>query len=91
MNLGDSPESGVPADLRMVGSASCDPSDALPAVLTVEEIARLLKVNRKTVYDAVRARTIPFARVGRLLRFNRDAVLQWLRGQGRVSQPRRNP
>jgi excisionase family DNA binding protein len=91
MNLRDSPESGMPTDVRTVGSAHRDPSDALPSVLTVEEIARLLRVNRKTVYDAVRARAIPFARVGRLLRFNPDAVLQWLRGQGRVSQPGRNP
>jgi|GEM_PF-848125 len=91
MNLTDSPESGTPADVCTVGSESCDPSHALPSVLTVQEIANLLRVNRKTIYDAVRARTIPFARVGRLLRFNRDAVLHWLRGQGRVSQPGRNP
>ncbi len=91
MSLRDSPKSSTPADVHTLGTASSDLSDALPSVLTVEEMARLLRVNRKTIYDAVRARTIPSARVGRLLRFNRDAVLQWLRGQGRVSQPGRNP
>ena len=81
----------IPTNVSTVGSESCDPSHALPSVLTADEIASQLRVNRKTIYDAVRARTISFARVGRLLRFNRDAVLQWLRGQGRVSQLGRNP
>jgi excisionase family DNA binding protein len=52
------------------------------------EVAALLRVNRKTVYEAVARGVIPGAhRFGRMIRIDRDAVLDWLRGQGRVSQP----
>jgi excisionase family DNA binding protein len=68
------------------------PSDAaiaahtrpLPDILKVAEVASLLRVNRKTLYEAVQRDEIPGAfRVGRCLRFHRDAVLMWL-GQGRL-------
>jgi len=58
----------------------------IPEILTVEEVAVWLRLNRKTVYDAVKNGEIPCCRVGRILRFSRQAVLEWLHGQGRVSQ-----
>ncbi len=67
---------------------SPDRVDALLSVMTAEEVAKLLRVNRKTIYDAVRAGSIPFVRVGRLIRFRRDVVLGWAGGQGCVSHPR---
>ena len=62
--------------------------DALPAVLTVEELAHLLRVNRKTLYAAIAQGAIPgVVRVGNTIRVARDPVLLWLQGQGR--SPRR--
>jgi excisionase family DNA binding protein len=63
-----------------------------PSVLTVDELANLLRVNRKTVYDALSRDEIPGARrVGGRYRIHRDAVLEWLAsGQDRVSRSRRN-
>jgi excisionase family DNA binding protein len=62
----------------------------LPPVLCVEELAALLRVNRKTAYDAVSRGRIPGARrIGRTIRIDRDAVLEWLRGQGCVSHSSR--
>ena len=63
----------------------------LPSVLTVDELATLLRINRKTVYSAIRAGEIPgVRRLGGTIRIHRDAVLAWLaRGQGRVSRSRR--
>ena len=56
---------------------------ALPPVLTVDEAARLLRVNRKTLYDAVRAGEVPgVVRVGRSIRIGRDALLRWMEGNG---------
>lgn len=53
----------------------------LPEFLKAEEVAKLLRVNRKTVYEAVRRDEIPgVLRVGRILRFRRDAVLGWMSG-----------
>ena len=57
----------------------------LPDVLTADDLALLLRVDRKTVYEAARRGQIPGARrVGaRVLRWSRDVVLEWLRsGQG---------
>ena len=55
----------------------------LPQALTVDEAARLLRVNRKTLYDAVRNGRIPgVIRMGRSIRIGRDALLGWLRGNG---------
>ncbi len=67
--------------------------EALPAVLTVDELAAFLRLNRKTVYAAIAQRAIPGARrIGGIIRVDRDVVLKWLAGEGRVSSPsRRNP
>jgi excisionase family DNA binding protein len=80
-------------------AAPASPSDEAPAhpalhpeVLTVDELADLLRVERKTAYAAVAAGEIPGARrIGRTIRIHRDAVLTWLaQGQGRVSHSRRS-
>jgi excisionase family DNA binding protein len=55
----------------------------LPAVLKPEELATLLRVNRKTVYEALARNKIPGARrFGRTYRIATDAVLAWLRAGG---------
>lgn len=55
------------------------PPDELPAVLTVDELASLLRLNRKTVYESIQKGEIPGARrLGRTIRISRDAVLVWL-------------
>lgn len=61
------------------------------AVLTVDELAALLRLNRKTVYDALSRGEIPGARrVGSTYRILRAAVIDWLAsGQGRVSHSKR--
>jgi excisionase family DNA binding protein len=48
-------------------------------VLTADQLARLLGVNRKTIYDAVSRDEIPYRRLDRRLIFERGAVLRWLR------------
>lgn len=48
-------------------------------ILTVEELARLLRLNRKTVYEAFQRGQIPGGRrIGRTIRFARAVVLAWL-------------
>jgi excisionase family DNA binding protein len=79
-----------PEQAPLSESAPCEP---LSDVLTVAELARLLRVERKTVYAAIHRGEIPgVRRVGSLLRASRDTVLAWLaQGQGRVSRSRRSP
>jgi excisionase family DNA binding protein len=38
----------------------------------------LLKVSRKTIYNRVKAGTLPYARVGRKLLFSRQKLQQWI-------------
>ncbi len=54
---------------------------SLPPVLTVDELATLLRMNRKTAYEAIARNDIPgVQRIGRQFRISRDAVLGWLGG-----------
>jgi excisionase family DNA binding protein len=66
--------------------------EAIPSVLTVDELAALLRVNRKTVYDALSRGEIPGARrIGSTYRILRAAVLEWLASsQDRAARSRRN-
>jgi excisionase family DNA binding protein len=77
-------EDGLPAE------GSSLPYGPTP-VLTVDELAVLLRVERKTAYAAIARGEIPgVRRVGRTIRIFRQAVLDWLAsGQGRVSRSRR--
>jgi excisionase family DNA binding protein len=63
----------------------------LSPILTVEELAHFLRLNRKTVYEAVSRGEIPgVRRIGHTFRVSRDAVMQWLaRSPGGVGVRRR--
>ena len=73
------------------GDADANGDAVASTVLTVDELAALLRVNRKTVYDALSRGEIPGARrVGSTYRILRAAVIGWLAsGQGRVSHSKR--
>lgn len=63
----------------------------LSPVLTVDEVAAYLRVNRKTVYAAIAVDELPGARrIGGTIRIDRDALLAWLAGEGRAPSSRRN-
>jgi excisionase family DNA binding protein len=46
------------------------------SLLTAQELANALKVNKATVYDWVKAGTIPYYQAGRFVRFNLNEVLK---------------
>jgi len=53
----------------------------LPEILTVDEAAKLLRVNRKTLYEVIRLQQPTWAiRFGRTIRVSRDALLRAFRG-----------
>jgi excisionase family DNA binding protein len=47
-------------------------------VLTADEVAGLLRVDRKMVYDAAGRGELPRRRLGKRLVFSRTALLDWL-------------
>ena len=58
-----------------------EPDDQVE-ILTADEVAEFLGLNRKTVYDAARRGQIPHRRVGRRLLFERGSIVDWLRNTG---------
>jgi excisionase family DNA binding protein len=66
-----------------------DETYGLEPVLTVDEAARFLRVNTKTLYESIRAGDVPAKRVGRRVLILRDALLDWLKSDGSVLPSRR--
>lgn len=52
-------------------------------ILTAREAAAFLRVGRNCVYELAARQAIPHQRVGKHLRFSRDALVQWLSSCGR--------
>src|SRR5256885_11324157 len=92
----------IPLDLGNISGAQSQPairepapiasaptgSKDLPAVMTADELAAFLRVDRKTVYDAVQDGTLPALRLRKVIRFSREEVLQFLRGNTRPRSSR---
>jgi len=49
----------------------------LPSVLTMEDVARYLRVGRTAAYELAHRPDFPAIRIGRLVRVNREAFLRW--------------
>lgn len=50
------------------------------SLLTAEDAAKILKISKYTLYELVKRGEIPAQRVGRQLRFDRDILQRYLRG-----------
>ena len=46
------------------------------ALLTAEQLAAALQVNKATIYEWVKAKSIPYYQSGRFIRFNLQEVLE---------------
>lgn len=56
-------------------------------IITVEELAELLGVHRITVYRHLKESGLPGFKVGRIWRFQRDEVFNWIaQQQGKRSE-----
>lgn len=53
-------------------------AEALPLVLTVPEVARVLRVSPSLVYELVRCEQLPSIKIGRKIRVSRSALLLYL-------------
>lgn len=60
------------------GASSLAPSECL----TVEEAAAILRVHPKTLYEAIRAKSVPgVLRLGRAIRIGRASLSAWIEGK----------
>jgi putative molybdopterin biosynthesis protein len=55
----------------------------MPQFLTVEEVAQLLRVSPRSVYDWVSQDTIPHRKAGRRTIFLADEILAWTQNNSR--------
>lgn len=53
--------------------------EPLPKFLNVKEVAALLRIAPRTVYDMVSQRRIPFRKAGDRTIFEREEILEWTR------------
>jgi len=51
-------------------------SNGQATLLTAEQLAEALQVNKATIYERVKKKSIPFYQVGRFVRFNLREVLE---------------
>ena len=58
----------------------------VPEVLTSAEARDFLRMGRNAFYAALREGRLPSFRVGRLYRFRREVLEQWIQEQERRSQ-----
>jgi excisionase family DNA binding protein len=58
-----------------------DKKSDIPKFLTVDEVAELLRVSPRSIYDWVSQRVIPFHKAGRRTIFLLDEIVAWTTGQ----------
>jgi excisionase family DNA binding protein len=63
------------------GSGTDDRGHALPQLLTLTEVATLLKLNERTIRRMISTRRLPCVRIGRQLRFDPEALSRWLQAR----------
>jgi excisionase family DNA binding protein len=61
-----------------------DQSISKSQLMNVEQLARYLQVEVTTIYAWVSRRLIPYRKVGRLLRFDRNEINEWTKSDKRA-------
>jgi excisionase family DNA binding protein len=47
-------------------------------LLTVKQVSELINIAPLTIYKLTYERKIPFVKIGRIVRFDKDKILSWL-------------
>jgi excisionase family DNA binding protein len=54
-----------------------DVAEPFPAILTVHELALYLRLSEAMIYRLARAKKLPFVRIGKSMRFQKDQIDEW--------------
>lgn len=57
-----------------------------PTVMTLEEVARYLRINKSTVYRMARDGTLPAWKLGNVWRFKKEAIERWINSTQRAQK-----
>ncbi len=52
--------------------------EGIDRLMTIEEVAAVLRVSRFTVYRLAKGRAIPATKIGRQWRFQKEEINRWL-------------
>jgi excisionase family DNA binding protein len=63
-------------------------TDVAPLTYTIDEVARVLGVNRNTAYQAARVGELPVIKIGRRMLVPKAAFERMLEGAGEKSAPK---
>jgi excisionase family DNA binding protein len=58
-------------------------TDTIPHLLTIDQLAQRLGITVRHVRRLVAERRVPYYKVGRLVRFDRNEIDEWLRDRRR--------
>lgn len=59
----------------------------MPKIMTTKEVAKYLKLHEITICKYAAQGKIPAIRIGRVWRFDKDAIDRWISGEPRTSTP----
>ena len=52
--------------------------DRKPRLMTIDEVAKYLRIHKSTIYRLAKNRRIPASKVGNKWRFRKDVIDRWL-------------
>jgi len=78
----------TPVASASVTAALASNAHSFARLLTVAEVATILRVHPNRVYELASRRAIPAVRVGRLLRFHLAALQEWIESGGTQGEER---
>jgi len=63
-----------------LGAESDKAVSVCPTLISIDELASLLRLQKGTIYNWVYRRKIPYVKVGRLVRFDLNEIAKYLDG-----------
>lgn len=62
----------------MKGGRGMQKQERRPTIMTLEEVARFLRLNKSTIYRMAREGTLPAWKLGNVWRFKKEAIEDWI-------------
>jgi excisionase family DNA binding protein len=62
----------------MKGERRMQKQERRPTIMTLEEVARFLRLNKSTIYRMAREGTLPAWKLGNVWRFKKEAIEEWI-------------
>lgn len=56
----------------------------LPVMLTIMDVAKLLRVSKNTAYNFVKSGKVPYVKVGHQIRVFRDDVMRYIQAPSKI-------